>query len=407
MIAPSLLRIVAAALAGLSIAAHPVEVAAQPLKPVAGVKLELRTLFVTAPEIAEGKRLAEVSCARCHGMNGHSTAKGIPHIGSQRAPYLYGQLREYLAGKRPQSAMTGAVKFLSDDALVKVSAYYANQDPPRPAPAPKAAAARPDPVQAGRAAAAACAACHSDTGVTATPGAPSLTGFDPKYFVAAMNAYKSGQRKNDVMKPFAAGLSEAALNNLALFYALQKPARAATPAAGDAAAGKAAASACASCHGDKGVASDPATPSLAGQDAQYLAIAMQGYKDGTRKDEIMKGAMADLGEKVIRDISAFYAGQQPQAPKVRRPLSIDEWAERCDRCHGYNGNSTDPVVPAIAAQRADWLEQVLNTYRTGARKSAAMGAMMSVMSDAEVRELALHYSQQSARAVAFIVLPSK
>ena len=408
MTASVLLRVAATFFAGSLLAVHPAASWAQPAKPAAGARAELRPIFVTAPEIAEGKRLAEVSCARCHGINGISTAKGVPHIAAQRAPYVYIQMREYLQGKRPQSPMTGAVRFLSDDALVKVSAYYASQDPPRSAAVPaKAAAQRPDPVQAGRAAAGACAGCHGDSGVTDTPGSPNLVGFDPKYFLAAMNAYKGGQRKSDVMKPLAAGVSDADLNNLALFYALQKPVRAATKGTGDAAAGKTAASGCSGCHGDKGVASDPATPSLAGQDAQYLATATQAYRDGTRKDETMKGAAADLNEKAVRDIAAFYASQQPQAPKVRKPLSLAEWAERCDRCHGINGNSGDPVVPAIAAQRADWLEQVLNAYRTGARKSAAMGAMMSVMSDAEVKELAAHYSHQTARAVTFVVLPSK
>src|SRR3990172_5309140 len=408
MTASVLLRVAATFFAGSLLAAHPAASGAQPAKPAAGSGPDLRSIYVTAPEIAEGKRLAEVSCARCHGINGISTAKGVPHIAAQRAPYIHLQMRDYLQGKRPQSAMTGAVRFLSDDALAKVSAYYASMDPPRSAAAPaRAAAQRPDPVQAGRAAAGACAGCHGDSGVTDTPGSPNLVGFDPKYFVAAMNAYKGGQRKSDVMKPLAAGVSDADLNNLALFYALQKPVRAATKGTGDAAAGKTAASGCSGCHGDKGVASDPATPSLAGQDAQYLATATQAYRDGTRKDETMKGAAADLNEKAVRDIAAFYASQQPQAPKVRKPLSLAEWAERCDRCHGINGNSGDPVVPAVAAQRADWLAPGPNAYRTGARKSAAMGAMMSVMSDAEVKELAAHYSHQTARAVTFVVLPSK
>ena len=109
----------------------------------------------------------------------------------------------------------------------------------------------------------------------------------------------------------------------------------------------------------------------------------------------------------IKNLAAFYAAQQPQAPKVRKPLSLAELTERCDRCHGINGNSIDPLVPAIAAQRADWLEPVLNAYRTGARKSAAMAAMSSVLSEAEVKELAAHYSRQSARAVTFIPLPAR
>lgn len=383
---------------------------AQKTKPAAEASADLRSVYATIPDILEGKRLAEVSCARCHGANGTSTAAGIPHIAGQRPPYLYAQLRAYLQGSRPQSAMTGAVKFLSDDALVKVAAYYGSLDPARPTPAPKPAAkaaAQKDPVAAGKAAAESCGACHGENGVTRTPGAPSLVGFDPKYFVAASNAYKSGQRKDETMKALLAAVSDADLANIALFYALQKPARAGTPAAGDAAAGKAAAGACAGCHGDTGVASDPANPSLAGQDAQYLATATQAYKDGTRKDEAMKAIVAGLDDRTIKNIAAFYASQQPQAPKVRRPLSLAELTERCDRCHGIGGNSIDPMVPAIAAQRADWLEQVLKTYHTGARKSGAMAAMTSVLGDAEIRDLAAHYSRQSARAVTFIPLPAK
>jgi cytochrome c553 len=220
-----------------------------------------------------------------------------------------------------------------------------------------------------------------------------------------MQAYKSGQRAHDMMKAVAAGASDADVSNMALYYALQKPARAQTPAEGNPAAGKKAAAACGACHGESGVSGNPATPSLAGQDAQYLAAATQAYKDGSRKDESMKEPAAKLDERVIKDIAAFYAAQQPQAVNVRRPLTLAQWTERCDRCHGANGNSTDPLMPALAAQRADWLEQVLHAYRTGARKSTAMAAMSALMSEGDVKDLSAYYARQSARAVSYIVLP--
>ena len=60
--------------------------------------------------------------------------------------------------------MNNAVKFLSDDALVKVAAYYANLDPAQPVAArgAKGGAAKSDPVSAGKAAAAGCAGCHGE-----------------------------------------------------------------------------------------------------------------------------------------------------------------------------------------------------------------------------------------------------
>lgn len=367
---------------------------------------ELRAVYATPVEVAEGKRIAAASCARCHGANGVSSTRDVPHLAGQRAAYLDLQLQAYRQSARVQSGMTGIVRYLSDDALLKVAAYYASLDPPRPATPPaKAAPARLDPVQAGKAAAAACAGCHGEAGISATPGMPSLIGLDPKYFIAAIQAYKSGQRSHDMMKALAGGVSDADLGNMALYYALQKPGRAQTPAPGNQALGKKAAATCGACHGDQGVSGNPATPSLAGQDAQYLAAAVQAYKHGSRKDESMKGPVAELDERAIRDIAAYYAAQQPQPLNVRRPLTLAEWTDRCDRCHGPGGNSTDPLMPRLAAQRADWLERVLQAYRTGARKSTAMAAMSALMSDADVKELSAHYARQSARAVTYIVVP--
>jgi cytochrome c553 len=369
---------------------------------------DLRAAYAGALEVAEGKRVAESACARCHGANGISTTKNVPHLAGQRPAYLYLELRAYQSGARDDKAMIGAVRFLSDDALVKVSAYYASLEPARPSATSAAqGSARPGPVAAGKAAAAGCAGCHGEGGVSRIPGMPSLVGLDPKYLVAAMKAYKSGQRKHDMMKSLLGALGDADLNNIALYYALQKPARAQTPVGGKPAAGKAAAAACAACHGDLGVSASPATPSLAGQDAQYFAAALRAYVDGSRKDDTMKGLAAALDDRVIRDLAAFYASQQPQPPKVRKPLTTAELAERCDRCHGVNGNSTDPRLPAIAAQRVDYLERVLHAYRTGARKSPAMAAMSEILTEADVENLAAHYARQSARAFAYVILPSK
>ncbi|HEX6003627.1 MAG TPA: c-type cytochrome [Burkholderiales bacterium] len=375
-------------------------------RPAAG---EMRSAYAGAIEVAEGKRVAAASCAQCHGMSGISTTKAVPHLAGQRAPYVYVELKAYQSGERLDKGMQAAVKFLSDDALVNVAAYYASLDVPVPAAAPAASKAAPktDAVSAGKAAAAGCSGCHGDGGNTRTPGMPNLVGLDTQYLVAAMNAYRSGARKHDMMKSLLSGLSDSDRDNIALYYALQKPARAQTPAAGDPAAGKAAAAACSSCHGAQGTSAGAPNPSLAGQDAQYLVAALQAYKDGSRNDATMKGLAAALDERAMRNLAAFYAAQQPQAPNVRKPLTTAEWAGRCDRCHGVNGNSTDPKIPALAAQRADYLEKVLHAYRTGARRSAAMAAMTHLLSESDIENLATHYARQNARAVVYVPLPAK
>jgi len=382
--------------------------AAQAATAKAGSGDDLRAVYATVPDIAEGRRVAE-TCSRCHGANGISTTKGVPSVAGQRPAYLYAKLKAYQAGTRGDHGMEGAVKFLSDDALVKVAAYYASLDPAQPLAKStgKPVPAQPDPVAAGKAAAAACAGCHGETGVSKTPGMPSLAGLDPKYFIAAMTAYKTGQRKNDMMKSLAAPLSEAAIGNIALFYALQKPAKAQTAASGNPAAGKAAAAACAGCHGDQGVSGSPANPSLAGQDTEYFAAALRGYKDGTRKDDTMKSAVSALTDTAIKDLAAYYAGLQPQQPKVEKPLTTAEWVQRCDRCHGYNGNSTDPRTPALAAQRIEYLDKSLRAYQKGTRKDSVMAAMSNSLTENDVAALAAYYTRQRARAFVYLNLPCK
>jgi cytochrome c553 len=397
---------IAAVLAmALSVAGVSAALAQRPAAP-ADTRDDLRPLSANSMDIAEGKQLAQRFCADCHGPNGISTIAAVPNLAGQRAAYLYREMHAYLMGARGDDTMNGAITYLSTGALSNVAAYYATLDPAQP-PAAATAAGDVDSIQAGKTAAAGCAACHGEIGITKMPGIPSLVGQEPKYLVAATAAYKSGERKNDTMKAMAAPLTDANVDNISLFYALQKPARAQTPAPGEPAAGQALAAPCAACHGANGVSGNPSSPSLAGQDAQYLAAALRSYKDGTRSNSTMKALVVGLDDNAIRNLSAFYAGLQPQAPDIRKPLSAPQWAERCDRCHGVNGNSTDPRIPALAAQREGYLEKVLDAYRTGARRSPEMAAMSEMLSESDVRNIAAYYARQKAQAVVYVPMPAR
>jgi cytochrome c553 len=373
-----------------------------PITPGAGAS-DFKPLFVKQQDLADGKRLAETTCVGCHGQNGISTTEGVPHIAGQRSVYLYTEMKAYQSGERRQSIMGNVVKYLNDTALVNVAAYYASLDPPLPNT--NAASFKPDPVEAGEAAAKACGGCHGEKGVSKIAGIPSLVGLDPKYLVSAMQAYKSGRRNNNVMKAMLANVSDDNFKNIALFYALQKPARAVTPSPGDQAAGKAAAAACAGCHGDTGVSTSPVNPSLAGQDAQYLAAALADYKNGTRTDDTMKGMVSGLDDAARKNLAAFFANQQPAAPNVRKPLTTAEWSQRCDRCHGVKGDSVDPHIPALASQRPEYLIKALKEYRTRTRRNNEMAAMSDALSETDIENLAAYYSRQKERPAVYIVVP--
>jgi cytochrome c553 len=303
------------------------------------------------------------------------------------------------------------MKFLSDNALAKVAAYFASLDP---GPPPDGAPPKyDDPVAAGKAASAPCAKCHGDNGISHKEGVPSLVGASPKYLFQTMKAYKEGDRpvddKNADMKKALDELSDPDLQHIALYYALQTDGltRAQTPSPPESLISKEALAVCAKCHGDTGVATGAITPSLAGQDATYMLKALRAYKDGTRDDDTMSPKAKKLDDVEMTNFSAYFAAQTPKPFNVPKPLSPDEWAEKCDRCHGANGNSLRPDVPALASQRREYLEKVLKAYRKGERKSPEMDAMSSILTDEDIAGLAAHYAYQKARPVIYVPVPSK
>src|SRR5437764_273805 len=82
-------------------------------------------------------------------------------------------------------------------------------------------------------------------------------------------------------------------------------------AAGDAAAGSKKNFQCQGCHGvvDWKTAFPElySVPRLAGQHADYLATAISHYKNGKRKNPIMQGQVANLSQRDILDLTAYYS----------------------------------------------------------------------------------------------------
>ena len=79
--------------------------------------------------------------------------------------------------------------------------------------------------------------------------------------------------------------------------------------AGNAAAGKEKAKACAACHGADGNSTDGNFPKLAGQQADYIVKSLQGYKAGTRINPIMAPMGANLSQRDMDDLAAYFSSQ--------------------------------------------------------------------------------------------------
>jgi cytochrome c553 len=70
----------------------------------------------------------------------------------------------------------------------------------------------------------------------------------------------------------------------------------------------------------------------------------------------------------------------------------------CAACHGEGGNSTNPAVPSIAQQPAQFISTALFFFREGNRQDPQMAPMAANLSNAEMNELAAYFSKQSAAA---------
>lgn len=166
---------------------------------------------------------------------------------------------------------------------------------------------------AGAKGAASCAACHGEKGISPNDTWPSLAGQPAAYLARILGAYKSGDQQDVVMTPIAQALSDADVQNLAAFYSRLSCKGPAGKPPGDVAAGKVLAKNCASCHGETGIATNAAWPTLAGQKPGYLVNVMKAFRAGLRKDPMMAGVTRGLSDADIVNLAAYYALQDCEA----------------------------------------------------------------------------------------------
>lgn len=175
---------------------------------------------------------------------------------------------------------------------------------------------------AGKQRAASCASCHGAEGISPNDTWPNLAGQNAAYLARILAAYKSGDQKDVAMTPLAKGLGNADIENLATYYAgLTCKAAPSAKAVGDADAGKVLAKNCAGCHGETGIAGNPAWPKIAAQKPGYLMNVLKAFRAGLRKDPMMAGVSRGLSDTDIANLAAFYAAQscQPTAKERKTP----------------------------------------------------------------------------------------
>jgi cytochrome c553 len=171
--------------------------------------------------IGRGATLAQ-QCAICHGPTGVSRADS-PNLAGQYASAIYKELQDFQTGARVNAIMSPFALRLSNQDMIDLASYYAYL-PRLPAYHPAGALPLSRIVVNGAPlrGIAPCGACHGALDNKA--GSPWLEGQSAVYIKSQLEAFGSGERRNDTseqMRNIARRMTPEEIEEAAQYYASQ------------------------------------------------------------------------------------------------------------------------------------------------------------------------------------------
>lgn len=161
---------------------------------------------------------------------------------------------------------------------------------------------------------------------------------------------------------------------------------------------------CAACHGPGGNSTNPAMPSLAGQPAQFVAMALYQFREGNRKDPQMTPMASRLTNAEMNELAAYFSGQKPALPSRKtapdNAAAARRLAERhnCVQCHGPSLTGQQHI-PRLAGQQYEYLKTQLRGFKAQTRADidGNMTSAAQPLSEKDIEVLADYLSGLSAR----------
>jgi cytochrome c553 len=125
---------------------------------------------------------------------------------------------------------------------------------------------------------------------------------------------------------------------------------------------------CAACHGPEGNSVIPANPSLAAQPEQSISIQLFQFREGNRKDAQMTPMAANLSNKEMNELAAYFSKQKATAPSHKAaPESAAAGPKlaqqfNCVQCHGPALRGQQHI-PRLAGQQYEYLLAQLRKFK--------------------------------------------
>jgi len=151
---------------------------------------------------------------------------------------------------------------------------------------------------------------------------------------------------------------------------------------------------CAACHGPEGNSVIPANPSIAAQPGQFISMQLFQFREGNRKDPQMTPMAANLSNKEMNELAAYFSKQKAAAsshktspenaaagPKLAKQFN-------CVQCHGP-ALLGQQHIPRLAGQQFEYLRTQLRGFKaqTRADLDGNMTSAAQALSDKDVEIL--------------------
>ncbi len=150
--------------------------------------------------------------------------------------------------------------------------------------------------------------------------------------------------------------------------------------------------ACAACHGENGVPTDPKTiPIIWGQQQSYLVKQLHDYRSGDRDDPIMSPIAKQLAQEDLRKIAAYFAAKSwPAKTAATATASPPKGIAQCQPCHQPHLEG-GPPAPRLAGLSYEYLLASMRSFAGDVRtNNEDMPKFMRALADSEIEAMA-HY----------------
>jgi cytochrome c553 len=151
---------------------------------------------------------------------------------------------------------------------------------------------------------------------------------------------------------------------------------------------------CTTCHGNKGVPSDPKTiPVIWGQEQSYLMKQLRDFRNGERPSAVMAPIAKGLAEGDLRKIAAYYAAKPwPARAASAKPPAAPKSVAQCVACHQQNFKGGMPA-PRLAGLSYEYLSASMRAFATDQRtNNLDMPKFMKALSEREREAIARYVS---------------